>query len=182
MECDAPFRVRLYGLYMQRPGESGHASIVYATKQKLARRDTTNTMFGVFLLLRTKDGRKRPTRTKVPVLKGELVEELDEAIPADRYSGEHNYRVYNYEPAITFYCDATDVASLVDPEHLYLMAVPHKLRLREFYNNTKKEYVFALKTGDNILFAIHSKIVRGMHDTISWYCRKKERSVPWCGD
>ena len=130
-------------------------------------------MFGVFLLLTTKDGRKRPTRTKVPVRKGELVEKLDETIPADRYSGAHNYRIYNYEPTITFYCDATDVTSLVDPEHLYLMAVPHELRLREFHNNTKKEYVFALKTGDNILFAIHSKIVRGMIRYLGTVERKK---------
>ena len=117
----------------------------------------------VSLLLREKDGRRRPTRTKVPVLKGELVEELYEVIPADQYSGEHNYRVYrNYEPSITLYCDATDVASLVDPEHLYLMAVPHEKRTSEFYTTKKrKEYIFGLKPDDKILFSIHSKTVRG---------------------
>ena len=116
----------------------------------------------VSLLLREKDGRKRPTRTKVPVLKGELVEELDEVIPADRYSGEHNYRVYNYERSITLYCDATDVASLVDPEHLYLMAVPHERRTSEFYTTIKrKEYIYGLKPDDKILFSIHSKTVLG---------------------
>ena len=50
-------------------------------------------MVGVFLLLKAKDGRKRPTKTKISVRKGELVEKLDEMIPADRYSGEHNYRI-----------------------------------------------------------------------------------------
>ena len=127
-----------------------------------AQASDTGTMVGVFLLLKAKDGRKRPTKTKIPVRKGELVEELKEAIPADRYSGEHNYRIYNYEPTITLYCHATDVL-LVDPEHLYLMAVSYDQRLREFLNDAKKQYVFGLKTGDGILFAMsaYSKGVRG---------------------
>ena len=58
----------------------------------------------VFLLLRGKDGQKRPTRSKVSVRKGELVEELNEVIAADQFTGEHNYRVYN-EPSITLRCD-----------------------------------------------------------------------------
>ena len=122
------------------------------------------TMFAVVLLLRTKDGRKRPTRIKVPVLKGELVEELDEVIPADRYySGPHNYRVYT-DPTITFYSDATDVAPLVDPEHLYLIPVSREQRIREFYNTDKKGYVLhGLKTGDKMLFSMStdSEAVRG---------------------
>ena len=116
----------------------------------------------VFLLLRAKDGRKRKTRTKVPVRKGELVEELNEVIPADQFSGEHTYRVYN-EPSITFYCDATDVAPLVEAQPNYLMAVSHDLRIREFFNTPKKEYVMGLKMGDEISFRVstHSKPVRG---------------------
>ena len=116
----------------------------------------------VFLLLRAKDGRKRPTNAKVPIRKGELVEELDEVIPADESSGEHNYRVYN-EPCITFYCDATDVGLLLGAEPSYLMAVSHELRIREFYNNPKKDYVLGLITGDKILFRVdaHSQAVKG---------------------
>ena len=121
-------------------------------------------MFGVFvfLLLKTKDGRKRPTRAKVLVRKGELVEELDEVIPADQFSGAHNYRVCN-EPTITFYSDATDVAPLVDPEPQYLMAVSHEQRIRAFFNTNKKEYVLGLKTGDKMLFSMStdSEAVRG---------------------
>ena len=119
-------------------------------------------MFGVLLLLKTKDGRRRPTRAKVPVRKGELIEELTEVIPADQFSGAHNYRVYN-EPTITFYCDATDVAPLADPEPKYLMAVSHEQRIREFFNTGKKEYVLGLEPGDKMLFAMStdSEAVRG---------------------
>ena len=72
--------------------------------------------------------------------------------------------LYNYERSITFYCDATDVVRLVEPEHLYLMAVSCDQRFREFLNDAKKTYVFGLKTGDAISFRVispDSKAVRG---------------------
>ena len=116
----------------------------------------------VFLLLRGKDGRKRPTRSKIPVRDGELVQKLNEVIPPDQFSGEHNYRVYN-APYITLYCEATRVGLLVGAEPHYLMAVTHERRIREFHNHAKKEYILGLKTGDEISFRIspNSKAVRG---------------------
>ena len=123
---------------------------------------TTAPVPTVFLLLKSKDGRKRPTRSTTPVRKGELVEELNEVIAADEFSGEHNYRVYN-EPSTTFCCKITDLGLLVGAEPHYLMAVSHELRIREFHNHAKKEYVLGLKTGDVMSFRIsaNSKAVRG---------------------
>ena len=108
----------------------------------------------VFLLVKPKDGRRRPSRKKVVLDKGELIQELELPYPPDKYSAEeHNYHVY-YDKAVTLYCGALDVLPLTGAEHIYLLAVSTKNRMKEFNNEKKIKYVMGLKVGDQVFFAI----------------------------
>ena len=115
----------------------------------------------MFLLMRAKDGRKRPSRKTVPVCKGELVQEFPQPIPADQHSGEHNFHVLN-DPSTTLWCDPTDVAPVVYSECHYLLAVSPGHRIKEFNNRDKKEYVMKLITGNEVSFRTNeSRLVKG---------------------
>ena len=115
----------------------------------------------VFLLLRAKDARKRPSRKIVPVCKGELIEEFPQPIPADRHSSEHNFHVFN-DRSITLWCDPTDVAPLAESEWHYLLAVSSGHRVKEFHNRDKKNYVMNLITGNEVSFRTYEgRIVKG---------------------
>ena len=108
----------------------------------------------VFLLVKPKDGRRRPSRKNVMLEKGELVQELEQPYPTDKFSAEeHNYHVYN-DAAVTLNCVPTDVLPLEEAEHLYLLAVSTKDRMKEFKNEKKREYVIGLKMGDQVYFKI----------------------------
>ena len=108
----------------------------------------------VALLVKPKDGRRRPGKRKVTLEKGELVQELKDPYPPDEFNTEeHNYHVFN-DTAVTLNCGATDVLPLEEAEHLYLLAVSTKDRMKEFHNNKKREYVIGLKTGDQVFFKI----------------------------
>ena len=114
----------------------------------------------MFLLLRAKDGRKRPSRKTVPVCKGELIQEFPQPLLADQHSGEHNFHVLN-DTSTTLWCDPTDVAPLED-EYQYLLAVSLGLRIKEFHNRDKKEYVMNLITGNEVSFRTNEgRLVRG---------------------
>ena len=114
-----------------------------------------------YLLLRAKDGRRRPSRKTVPVCKGELIQEFPQPLPADQHSGEHNFHVL-YDPSITLWCDPTDVAPLVEHECHYLLAVSPEYRIKEFHNRDKKEYVMNLTTGSDVSFRTdEARIVKG---------------------
>ena len=115
----------------------------------------------VFILLRGMDGRKRPSRKTVPVCKGELVQEFPQPLPADPHSGEHNFHVLN-DQSITLWCWPTDIAPLFGCEYLYLLAVSHGHRVKEFNNRDKKEYVMNLITRDEVSFRTNEgRLVRG---------------------
>ena len=108
----------------------------------------------VFLLSRPKDGRRRPSRKKVKLEKGELVQELKDPYPSDEFSAqEHNFHVFN-DRAVTLNCSAVDVLPLEGAEHQYLLAVRTKDRMKEFCNEKKREYVIGLKMGDEVFFKI----------------------------
>lgn len=117
----------------------------------------------VFLLLRQKDGRRRPGRKMVVVEKGELIQELEQPWPysPDQFSAqEDNYYVCN-DTAVTLYCGATDVLQLVGAEHKYLLAVSTKDRMKEFENEKKRDYVIGLKMGDEVFFKIDDDVPSG---------------------
>ena len=115
----------------------------------------------VFLLLRVKDGIKRPSRMTVPVCKGELIQEFPQPLPADQHSGEHNFHVFN-DPSIMLWCDPTDIAPLAESECYYLLAVRPGLRIKEFHNRDKKAYVMNLITGNEVSFRTNeARIVKG---------------------
>ena len=129
--------------------------------QVMAKPDTTSTVSSVFILLRAKDGRKRPTRKPVPVYKGELIQEFPQPLPADQHSGEHNCHVLN-DPSITLWCDPTDIAPLAESEYHYLLAVSPGNRVKEFHNRDKKEYVMDLITGNEVSFRTNEgRLVKG---------------------
>ena len=114
-----------------------------------------------YLLMRAKDGRKRPSRTTVPVCKGELIQEFPQPIPADQRSGEHNFHVLN-DPSVTLWCDPTDVVLLAESECHYLLAVSLGHRIKEFHNRDKKEHVMGLNTGDKVSFKTNEgRLVKG---------------------
>ena len=115
----------------------------------------------VSLLVKPKDGRRRPSRRTVALEKGELVQELKEPYPPDQFSAqEHNYHVFN-DTAVTLYCSITDVLPLTAAEHLYLLAVSTKDRMKEFNNEKKREYVIGLKLGDQVFFKIDDNVSPG---------------------
>ena len=114
-----------------------------------------------YLLLRVKDGRKRPSRKIIPVCKGELILEFPQPIPADQFSREHNFHVFN-DPSITLWCDPTDVAPLAEPECHYLLAVSPEHRVKEFHNRDKKKYVMNLIMGNEVSFKTNeARLVKG---------------------
>ena len=114
-----------------------------------------------YLLLRTKDGRKRPSRNTVPVCKGQLIQEFSQPAPADQHSGEHNFHVLN-DPKTTLWCDPTDVAPLAESEYHYLLAVSPEHRIKEFHNRDKKDYVMNLITGSEVSFRTNEgRVVKG---------------------
>ena len=117
----------------------------------MAKQEPVSSITSVFLLLRPKDGRKRPSRKIVPVYKGDLIEEFPQPYPADQHSGEHNFHVLN-DPSTSLWCDPTDIAPLAECEHHYLLAVSPGHRIKEFHNRDKKEYVMNLMTGDKVSF------------------------------
>ena len=120
-----------------------------------------STFMSVFLLLRAKDARKRPSRKTVPVCKGELIQELSQPYPADQHSGEHNFHVFN-DPSITLWIDPTDVAPLAESECHYLLAVSPGHRIKEYTNRDKKEYVMKLVTGNEVSFRTNEgRLVKG---------------------
>ena len=109
----------------------------------------------VYLLVKPKDGRRRPGRKNVVLEKGELIQELKDPYPPDQFSAEeHHYHVFN-DTAVTLNCSATDVLPLTGAEHFYLLAVNTKDRMKEFYNEEKREYVIGLKLGDQVFFKIN---------------------------
>ena len=125
------------------------------------KQESTSSVTSVFLLLRAKDGRKRPSRKTVPVCKGELIQEFPQPLLADQHSGEHNCHVFN-DQSITLWCDPTDIAPLADSEWHYLLAVTPALRIKEFNSRDKKEYVMGLKTGDEVSFRTNeARLVKG---------------------
>ena len=125
------------------------------------KQEPTSSVTSVFLLLRAKDGRKRPSRKTVPVCKGELIQEFSQPLPADQHSGEHNCHVFN-DQSITLLCDPTDIAPLADSEWHYLLAVTPGLRIKEFNNRNKKEYVMNLITGNDVSFRTNEgRLVKG---------------------
>ena len=127
----------------------------------MAKQEPTSYVTSVFLLLRAKDGRKRPSRKTVPVCKGELIEEFPQPKPADQHGGEHNFHVFN-DPSITLWCDPTDVAPLVGNECHYLLAVSPGHRVKEFHNRDKTEYVMNLITGNEMSFRTNKgRLVKG---------------------
>ena len=114
-----------------------------------------------FLLMRAKDGRKRPSRKTVPVCKGELIQEFSQPAPADQHSGEHNFHVFN-DPSITLWCDPTDIAPLAESECHYLLAVSPEHRVKEFHKRDKKEYVMGLQTRNEVSFRTsEGRLVKG---------------------
>lgn len=116
--------------------------------------EKVHSSLAVSLLVKPKDGRRRPSRRKVTLEKGELVQELKEPYPPDQFSAqEHNYHVFN-DTAVTLNCGAIDVLPLEEAEHLYLLAVSTKDRMKEFNNEKKREYVVGLKMGDELFFKI----------------------------
>ena len=128
----------------------------------MAKQDSTSSPASVFLLMRAKDGRKRPSRKTVPVCKGELIEEFPQPIPADQHScQEYNFHVLN-DPSITLWCDPTDVAPLAESEYYYLLAVSPGQRIKEFHNRDKKEYVMGLNAQDELVFRNNEgRLVKG---------------------
>ena len=115
----------------------------------------------MFLLMRAKDGRKRPSRKTIPVCKGELVEEFPQPIPADQHSGQHNFHVLN-NPSTTLWCDPTDIAPLTESEYYYLLAVNPEHRVKEFHKRDKKEYVMNLITGNEVSYRTNEgRLVKG---------------------
>ena len=108
----------------------------------------------VALIFKPMGGRRRPGTKNVMLEKGVLVQELKYPYPPDQFSAqEHNYHVYN-DTAVTLNCIAADVLPLTEPEHLYLLAVSTKDRVKEFINDKKREYVVGLKMGDQVFFKI----------------------------
>ena len=108
----------------------------------------------VCLLVKPKDGRRRPSRKIVTLEKGELIQELEQPYPPDQFSTqEHNYHVYK-DTAVTLNCSAIDVLPLVGAEHQYLLAVSAKDRIKEFHNEKKREYVMGLKMSNQVFFKI----------------------------
>ena len=127
----------------------------------MAKQEPTSSDTSVYLLLRAKDGRKRPSRMTVPVCKGELVLEFLQPLPADQHSGEHNFHVLN-DQSITLWCDPTDIAPLTENEYHYFLAVSLGHRIKEFHKRDKKEYVMNLITGNEVFFRTNEgKLVRG---------------------
>ena len=127
----------------------------------MAKQGPMSAVMSVFILLRAKDARKRPSRKTVPVCKGELIQEFPQPLPADQHSGEHNFHVFN-DPSITLWCDPTDVAPLAESEYHYLLAVSPGLRMKEFHNRDKKDYVLGLQTRDEVSFRTNEgRVVKG---------------------
>ena len=117
--------------------------------------EKVHSSLAVSLLVKPKDGRRRPSRRKVTLEKGELVQELKEPYHPDQFSAqEHNYHVFN-DTAVTLNCGAIDVLPLEEAEHLYLLAVSTKDRMKEYHNEKKKEYVMGLRPGDHVFFKIN---------------------------
>ena len=85
--------------------------------------------------------------------RGELLVPISDADQANtRDDGNRpNYHVFN-NPSVSLYCGAHYVAPLPDAQHRYFIPLISLSRVHEFYNVEKKEWVFALKSGDIVTF------------------------------
>ena len=107
----------------------------------------------VYILLRHSDGRRAPKGKMTIIPRGELLVPISDADQANtRDDGNRpNYHVFN-NPSVSLYCGAHYVAPLPDAQHRYFIPLISLSRVHEFYNVEKKEWVFALKSGDIVTF------------------------------